>query len=88
MYHSVDRLITTRQRMVPVQSQLNACYRSLVDCIMDGQIPFEDIVFVRNMLYMDIHNQELCRLYHKLDKALQHLDIDTSVTGNDDMPLS
>ena len=42
MYHSIERLISIRMRMVTMQNQLNACYRSLVKQILDEQLEPED----------------------------------------------
>ena len=70
MYHSIERLISIRMRMVTMQNQLNACYRSLVKQILDEQLEPEDVEYIRNTLYLDVHNRELCHLLCKLDRYL------------------
>ena len=73
MYYTVDRLITTRRHMASVQMQINAAYRSLVNQIINGDLEPEEINFVRNNLWLDVHNNELCYLLSKLDKALENM---------------
>lgn len=77
MYHNVERLVGIRMRMATVQNQLDACYRSLVKRIMDRQLEPEDVEYIRNTLYLDVHNRELCHLLSKLDRCLseQHGEI-------------
>ena len=70
MCHSIERLISIRMRMVTMQNQLNACYRSLVKQILDEQLEPEDVEYVRNTMYLDVHNQDLCHLLCKLNRRL------------------
>lgn len=70
MYHNVERLVGIRMRMATVQNQLDACYRSLVKQIMDRRLEPEDVEYIRNTLYLDVHNRELCHLLCKLDRCL------------------
>ena len=87
MYYSIEELVNIHMRYKFTQRHLIACYRDLVDDIKRGQMSYPDIVVVRNMLYLDVHSLELCRLKHKLGRALERLGFDIE-DMNDDLPLS